>query len=101
MMAAIELVEEGRGYEIQRGGAPGTFSGTVTDGYYSREEYAFFLPENKQQLFEICAARDSARGVSAVGTAQVAATSTTATTRQLTPVNPGTTSQCGAAVAQE
>ena len=48
-------------------------------------------------MFEIHAARDSARG----GTAQVAATSTTATTGQLAPVNPGTTSQRGAAAAQE
>ena len=48
-----------------------------------------------QQLFEILAARDSAREVSAVGTAQVAAISSTAATGQLAPVNPGFTSQCG------
>ena len=51
-----------------------------------------------QQRFEIRVARDSARGVSAVATTQVAAA---ATNNQLTAVNPGNTSQLGRAVAAQ
>jgi hypothetical protein len=90
------------------GGGPGTYTGTVTDRYYSPEEYATFSPENMNQLFEIRAARDNARSVSQVSTAAQAATTAAAivaaiqtaaqaanpaTTGQLTPVNPGSTSQ--------
>jgi hypothetical protein len=54
-----------------------------------------------QQLFEIRAARDTARDVSAVGTtttpavAAIAAAATTGRLGQLTAVNPGNTSQRG------
>jgi hypothetical protein len=91
----------GRGGGGGRGGPPGSFQGTVTDRYYSPEEYGSFSPENMQQLFEIRAARDTARDVSAVGTtttptaAAIAAAATTGRPGQLTAVNPGNTSQRG------
>ena len=50
-----------------------------------------------QQRFEIRVARDSARGVSAAGTNQIAAAATNAQNDQLTAVSPGNTSQRGAA----
>ena len=86
-----------RGYKTQRAGGAGTFQGTVTDKSNFPDEYASFSPENMQQLFEIRVARDSAIGVSAVATTQVAVAATSAPNDQLAAVNPGNTSQHGAA----
>jgi hypothetical protein len=76
--------------EAKAGG--GTFSGTITDRYYSPEEYASFSPENMRQLFDIRNARDTARGVSAVNTAPITPASTPQN-GQLTAVNPGAMNQ--------
>jgi hypothetical protein len=43
--------------------------GTVTDQYYSPDEYAAFSPEKMQQLYDIWNAKDTARGISAVNAA--------------------------------